>query len=105
MWPEIQAGLETGKKLREVWEAAQKDGMNIPYPQFRSYVSRVRRRQTKQGSPSSSKVVLQMECTLADETRGRASADPLYNIRVQLAKKRESHFEYDPFPDPKDGAK
>jgi hypothetical protein len=104
MWPEIQAGLETGKKLREVWEAVQKDGMNIPYPQFRCYVSRVRRRQHKQGTPSP-KVFLQMECTLTDDTRLRGQADPLYNVRMQLEKKREFHFEYNPFPDPKDGVK
>jgi hypothetical protein len=44
IWPEIEASLSTGKKLREVWEAAFADGLNIPYPQFRVYVSRIRSR-------------------------------------------------------------
>ena len=43
-WGEIEAGLARGMKLREVWEAAKLDGLEIPYPQFRVYVSRLRRR-------------------------------------------------------------
>ena len=38
-WGEIEAGLARGMKLREVWEAAKLDGLEIPYPQFRVYVS------------------------------------------------------------------
>jgi hypothetical protein len=30
IWPEIEAALATGKKLREVWEAAHDDGLAIP---------------------------------------------------------------------------
>src|ERR1700678_3932772 len=47
IWPEIEAGLATGKKLREVWDAVRADGLDIPYPQFRVYVSRVRSRQRR----------------------------------------------------------
>lgn len=47
IWPEIEAALATGKKLREVWAAACADGFEIPYPQFRVYVSRLRRRQSR----------------------------------------------------------
>src|ERR1700719_3993921 len=43
--PEIVAALATGKKLREVFDAACADGLDIPYPQFRVYVSRLRSRQ------------------------------------------------------------
>src|SRR5580692_7113786 len=46
-WVEIEASLANGMKLREVWEAARLDGLEIPYPQFRVYVSRVRRRQRR----------------------------------------------------------
>src|SRR5579863_6896012 len=46
-WEEIEAGLARGMKLREVWEAARLDGLEIPYPQFRVYVSRLRRRRLK----------------------------------------------------------
>src|SRR5580700_2694987 len=46
-WGEIQANLANGMKLREVWEAATLDGLEIPYPQFRVYVSRLRRRRER----------------------------------------------------------
>src|ERR1700733_10350973 len=48
IWPEIEAALATGKKLREVFDAARADGLDIPYPQFRVYVSRVRSRRLRQ---------------------------------------------------------
>src|ERR1039458_7498254 len=48
IWPEIEAALATGKKLREVWDAVRADGFDIPYPQLRVYVSRIRRRQSRQ---------------------------------------------------------
>src|SRR3984885_10883551 len=51
-WEEIQANLANGMKLREVWEAATLDGLEIPYPQFRVYVSRLRRKQRRSTSPS-----------------------------------------------------
>jgi hypothetical protein len=35
IWPEIEAALATGKKLREVWDVVRADGFDIPYPQFR----------------------------------------------------------------------
>jgi hypothetical protein len=47
IWPEIEAALATGKKLREVFDAARADGLDIPYPQFRVYVSRLRNRRLK----------------------------------------------------------
>ncbi len=46
-WGEIEANLAKGMKLREVWEAATLDGLEIPYPQFRVYVSRLRRKHKK----------------------------------------------------------
>src|SRR3984957_13006553 len=51
-WGEIEAGLARGMKLREVWEAAKLDGMEIPYPQFRVYVSRLRRRRQQPLKPA-----------------------------------------------------
>src|SRR5580704_3380564 len=48
IWPEIEAALATGKKLREVFDAARADGLDLPYPQFRVYVSRLRNRRLKQ---------------------------------------------------------
>src|SRR6202050_2263362 len=51
-WGEIEAGLARGMKLREVWEAAKLDGLEIPYPQFRVYVSRLRRRRQQPLKPA-----------------------------------------------------
>src|SRR5579863_1927223 len=43
-WAEIEAGLAAGMKLKEVWEASTRDGLEMSYAQFRVYVSRLRRR-------------------------------------------------------------
>src|SRR5580698_458431 len=43
-WAEIEAGLAAGMKLKEVWEAASRDGIEMSYAQFRVCVSRLRRR-------------------------------------------------------------
>src|SRR6202453_2250509 len=51
-WEEIERGLARGMKLREVWEAAKLDGLEIPYPQFRVYVSRLRRRRQRSSAPT-----------------------------------------------------
>jgi hypothetical protein len=82
-------------KLREVWEAARLDGLEIPYPQFRVYVSRLRRKQKK---PSQS--LPQPPPTHTSVGRGEADpsrSDPFRNLREQREKKQQSGFEYDPF--------
>jgi hypothetical protein len=94
-WREIEAGLARGMKLREVWEAAKLDGLEIPYPQFRVYVSRLRRR--RQGS---STVSIQPPTTLGGRETGVSPApspDPFSNLREQREKKQEFGYEYDPF--------
>src|SRR5580698_3148314 len=50
-WAEIEAGLAAGMKLKEVWEAASRDGIEMSYAQFRVCVSRLRRRRHR-ASPS-----------------------------------------------------
>jgi hypothetical protein len=98
IWPEIEAGLATGKKLREVWDAVRADGLDIPYPQFRVYVSRVRSRRLRQHQ-------VELELTpraAADSTsppvpQSPASADPFHNLREQREKKQSDGFTYDPF--------
>jgi hypothetical protein len=78
-------------KLREIWEAAKLDGLEIPYPQFRVYVSRLRRRrQTSALQPP------------ASPSKGGPGltpppTDPFNNLREQREKKEQSGFEYDPF--------
>jgi len=91
-WGEIEAGLARGMKLREVWEAAKLDGLEIPYPQFRVYVSRLRRRRQRSRLSPPHAVV--------NEERGLPAPpalDPFNNLREQREKKERSGFEYDPF--------
>lgn len=93
-WDEIKAALARGMKLREVWEAAKLDGLEIPYPQFRVYVSRLRRRQR----PSASAPQPAPALTNGDSPQlSPASPDPFSNLREQRQKKKQSGFEYDPF--------
>lgn len=106
MWPEIQTGLATGKTVKEIWQAAQKDGLDIPYPQFRVYVSRLRRRERTQNVRAEPpKPVTAEPVQYKPPANPERPIDPLYNIRVQLEKKRNFHFEYNPFPDPNDDIK
>ena len=94
VWGEIEAGLERGMKLREVWEAATLDGLEIPYPQFRVYVSRLRRRHQRS---SASAPQPPHTPTNRDSAISPAPSDPFSNLREQREKKRQSGFEYDPF--------
>jgi hypothetical protein len=91
-WGEIEGGLTRGMKLREVWEAAKLDGLEIPYPQFRVYVSRLRRRQSRSSTPQLTAVLTNVEHGPPDPT-----PDPFRNLREQREKKKQSTFEYDPF--------
>jgi len=99
IWPEIEASLATGKKLREVWDAIRADGLDIPYPQFRVYVSRIRNRQSRQR---------QLEPATPPRAAADSSAepqplspapppDPFSNLREQREKKQSDGFNYDPF--------
>jgi hypothetical protein len=93
-WGQIEAGLARGMKLREVWEAAKLDGLQIPYPQFRVYVSRLRRR--RQLPPTSAP---QPPPALTNVEPGLPvpPPDPFRNLREQREKKKNAGFEYDPF--------
>jgi hypothetical protein len=94
-WDQIEAGLARGMKLREVWEAAKLDGLEIPYPQFRVYVSRLRRRRQRS---SASTPQLPHALTHGDfPSLSPAPPDPFSNLREQREKKKQSGFEYDPF--------
>jgi hypothetical protein len=104
MWPEIEAAFANGRTVKEIWEAARCDGMSIPYPQFRVYVTRMRRRAQgrRPRDPSDRQQTRTAPATEAKPGAREANTDPLHNIRVQLEKKRQSHFDYNPFPDPND---
>jgi hypothetical protein len=91
-WGEIEAGLARGMKLTEVWEAAKLDGLEIRYPQFRVYVSRLRRRQRGSSTPQ-----LPLLSTNVEQSLPNPPPDPFRNLREQREKKKQSIFEYDPF--------
>jgi hypothetical protein len=96
--------MATGKTVREIWEAAQRDGLNIPYPHFRVYVSRLRRRERlryQRSLPTANprgKAMATEEGYMTDEH----PADPFDNLRAQREKKQGTSFAYDPFSTRKD---
>ena len=94
-WAEIEAGLAAGMKLKEVWEAARLDGLEMSYAQFRVYICRIRRRRQRPTVIST-----QPPPTVANGEPGPPAApvhDPFRNLREQQAKKKLTTFEYDPF--------
>jgi hypothetical protein len=98
IWPEIEAALATGKKLREVFDAARADGLDLPYPQFRVYVSRLRSRRRLKHPPERA----QQPHAAANSSATPTSAppvpsDPFRNLREQREKKESAGFNYDPF--------
>jgi|SRR5579871_723166 len=94
-WEEIETNLAQGMKLREVWDAATLDGLEIPYPQFRVYVSRLRRRRRRASAPAPEKP--QRQTNADNGPTDPRSPDPFRNLREEREKKQQSGFEYDPF--------
>jgi hypothetical protein len=92
-WAEIEAGLLAGMKLKEVWEAASRDGIEMSYAQFRVCVSRLRRRHPK---PSST-IQEQPQPSSENASPDPSPSDPFRNLREQREKAKLSRFEYDPF--------
>ena len=95
VWAEIEAGLAAGMKLKEIWEAAGRDGLEMSYAQFRVYISRIRRR--RQRTPATSQ---QPPSSVANGEPGPPTPpphDPFRNLRDQREKKKQMAFEYDPF--------
>jgi hypothetical protein len=81
-------------KLKEVWEAAKKDGLDMSYGQFRVYISRVRRsRQRSTASATQPPAVANREPGLP----ALPPSDPFHNLREQREKKKQSGFGYNPF--------
>ena len=94
-WAEIEAGLAAGMKLKEVWEASRRDGLEMSYAQFRVYVSRLRRR--RQLSSTSAPQPPPALANGERESPVPSSPDPFSNLREQREKKKQFAFEYDPF--------
>jgi len=105
-WTIIRANLAAGKKLREVFAAAERDGLSVPYAHFRVYVHRLRKRDLRLGTaPPSTELRSQMAPQSTEpplsapvkQARPPANPlDPLYNLRAQRAK--NNVFEYRPLP-------
>jgi hypothetical protein len=106
-WAVIKANLAAGKKLREVYEAAQGDGLEVPYAQFKTYVQRLRKRDLRHGLQAvPTHLRVQTPAPGAEPRRDAparpsrpplgAPSDPLRNVREQRAKRKS--FDYDPFP-------
>jgi hypothetical protein len=94
-WAEIEAGLAAGMKLKEVWAAASRDGIEMSYAQFRVCVSRLRRR--RHGVPPSVPEQPPQQTNVDKGPSDTARSDPFRNLREQREKKQQSGFEYDPF--------
>jgi hypothetical protein len=94
-WGEIEAGLAAGMKIKEVWEAATKDGIDTSYAQFRVYISRLRRRRQRSSiAPFPPPAVGNGASSHTDLPQ----PDPFSNLREQREKKKkDAGFEYDPF--------
>ncbi|MGH9583686.1 MAG: hypothetical protein ACRD4O_12185 [Bryobacteraceae bacterium] len=97
IWPEIEASLNTGKKLREIWDATRADGFDIPYAQFRVYVSRIRSRRSRQRRSEPALMPPADASTDPQRFQASASTDPFRNLREQREKKQSDGFRYDPF--------
>jgi hypothetical protein len=106
-WAVIRSNLAAGKSLREVYEAAKEDGLDVAYAQFRVYVHRLRKRDLRRGlAPVSVRSHGPTKLQKAEPQRDApeklvrplpgAPSDPLRNVREQRA--RKNSFEYDPFP-------
>lgn len=108
-WSEIQASLSRGTKMQEIWKALCRDGIEMSYGQFRTYVWRIRKRLAA-GSIGVAGSSVRMPETAGQEVASEAfatpgptpqnrPADPLANIRREVERKRTSRFQYDPVPD------
>jgi hypothetical protein len=88
-WAEIEASLAAGMKLKEICEAAGRDGLDMSYGQFRVCISRLRpsRPLPEQRPPQTSE---------GNASPTPPSSDPFRNLREQREKAKLSRFEYDP---------
>ena len=94
-WTEIEAGLATGMKLKEVWAAASRDGIEMSYAQFRVCVPRLRRRLHR--APPTAPEQPPQQTNAHNGSSDPSRSVPFRNLREQREKKQQSGFEYDPF--------
>lgn len=92
LWPHIQNAERAGRKLKEIWEAASEDGVEMTYKQFALCVWRVRRK-LHRVQPTAP---VRNETSHPPEVAGQ-TADPFQNIRAEREKNSRGAFDYDPF--------
>ena len=108
-WPEIQAGLAGGRRMHEIWEALQLDGIEMSYGQFRTYIWRIRKKGVPSAASATASASVAAPASNAGSVQPRIApssqstvgvCDPLANIR-ESERKRDS-FDYRPeLADPK----
>jgi hypothetical protein len=108
-WPEIQAGLASGRKMHEIWEALQLDGIEMSYGQFRTYVWRIRKKGVPVSVSATASASVAAPASNAGSVQTRIAPslqstvsirDPLANIRE--SEKKRDRFDYRPeLADPK----
>ncbi len=106
-WPQISAALQAGWRMFDVWSALRADGIDIPYKQFRVYVSRLRRRFAQKPVPAGAAKPSPAPIPAVPEAPPQPAAppndtDPYAGIREQRKLKQQTGFEYDPFSTNKD---
>ena len=97
-WPLIGPSLASGKKLHEIWEATEQDGLGVSYPLFKLCVHRLRKRAWGGAVPAGYRTSAghTVQSARSSQRERAPEAGPLRNLREQRAKTKR--FEYDPFP-------
>jgi hypothetical protein len=99
IWPLIQEALNAGRKLKEIWQAAELDGIGMTYKQFALCVWRVRRKR-KLDPPAPLAFTPPAPDVSPAPAPTERPHDPFLNLRIQREKRKARTFEYNPFPDP-----
>jgi hypothetical protein len=96
-WPEIQASLASGRKMHEIWEALQLDGIEMSYGQFRTYVWRIRRKGVHMAASAMAASVAAPGSNAGSMPPGSPASQSAVNLRDPLANIRESEKKHDWF--------
>jgi hypothetical protein len=103
LWPEIFAALAGGHNLKEVWEELGRDGIELSYSKFRSYVARLRKADSPDVHPvrEASLAAIKLDLNVRDPPRHQSQPstlvrDPLANLRKRIGSR--PGFEYDESP-------
>jgi hypothetical protein len=93
VWPEVQAALKAGHRLREVHKALNESGIAISYRRLTDYRSRIRKSNkslSRIAKPTSSTVAAWSESEISGP--GPDGFDPATNFREQI--KKRTNFQY-----------